>query len=144
MNKPSSLSSPILNSHFKVFSMSFSLSLISVKSRNSHCNVNPFINFTPLQNCKIFIFPSEDLFLFCSSWHPFLIGLILFCPGEPQRLCSDLMSRSIIVHKKRYCLFKGYLKVDCYLIAYILQIYSALWMNLTFLYLLGKKNQNRS
>lgn len=137
----SSSSSLIPNSHFEVFSMSFSLSLVTVKSRNSHRNVNPFINFTPLKTCKIFIFPHEDLFLFCASWHPFVTGLTHFCLGEPQRVRSDLMSRSITVHKKRYCLFKGYLKVDCYLIAYILQIYSALWMNLTFLYLLGKKKK---
>ena len=121
--------------------MSFSLSLMTATSGNSHRNVNTFSSFTPPKSCKIFIFPHEDLFPFCFSWHPFVMGLIHFCLGEPQRVCSDLMSRSITVHKKRYCLFKGYLKVDCYLIAYILQIYSALWMNLTFLYLLGKKNR---
>lgn len=66
-----------------------------------------------------------------------------FWLGEPQRVHRTLMSRSITGHKKRYCLFKGYLKVDCYLIAYILQNYSALWMNLTFLYLLGEKKRKK-
>lgn len=141
MNTLQLLSSQIPNSHFEVFSTSFPLTLTTVTSRNSHCNINPRINFTPLKTHKMFRFPREDLFLFCCSWHPFVTGLTHFCPGEPQRVPGDLMSRSITVHKKRYCLFKGYLKVDCYLIAYILQIYSALWMNLTFLYLLGEKNR---
>lgn len=141
MNTLQLSSSQIPNSHFEAFSMSFPLTLRTVTSRNSHCNINPRINFTPLKTCKMFRFPHEDLFLFCCSWHPFVTGLTHFCPGESQRVPGDLMSRSITVHKKRYCLFKGYLKVDCYLIAYILQIYSALWMNLTFLYLLGEKNR---
>lgn len=131
-------SSQVPNSHFEVFSESFPLTLVTVMSRNSCGNINPLLSFTP---SKIFRFPREGLFLLCCSWHSFVTGLTHFCPGEPQRVPSDLMSRSITVHKKRYCLFKGYLKVDCYLIAYILQIYSALWMNLTFLYLLGEKNR---
>lgn len=128
---------------------------MAVNLRSSHCNFKPFINSnpptpfplppSPPPSYKILIFQREDLFLFCSGWHLIFLSQVLhtFWLGEPQRVHRNLMSRSITGHKKRYCLFKGYLKVDCYLIAYILQNYSALWMNLTFLYLLGKKKKKK-
>lgn len=90
MNMLSSLSSLIPDSSFEGFPVPFSFSLVIAKSRNSHHNVYPFINFTPLKTCKMFLFPHKDLFLFCSSWQPFVTRLTHFCLGEPQRVLQCL------------------------------------------------------
>lgn len=138
---PSSPPSLIPNSHFEAFSAHLYGSRLkfTLQQQTFH-QLQPPVPPTRKYlyfNMRIYsCFVLADIFL-SQVLHTFWLG-------EPQRVHRTLMSRSITGHKKRYCLFKGYLKVDCYLIAYILQNYSALWMNLTFLYLLGEKKKEKT